>query len=213
MHHRLLILMAFAVSGCVGKAAVEPAAETADEVPATVEAIAAPPPPPDPLAPACIALLERLDAIQPLLAGVDVSLASQADRFDEAIAGLSRPAPEPSTLVCPPSVNASLGGKEIIGAIEWLFMEPPGRHFRARVDSGSETSSLSASDLVQFERDGDDWVRFTFSHDSADDTVEFELPVKRTVVIRQASSDDTERRLVVANSCRRPSSRSRTGAT
>ena len=47
-------------------------------------------------------------------------------------------------------------------------MEPPGRHFRARVDSGAETSSLSAKDVVEFERDGDDWVRFTFEHDSSD---------------------------------------------
>ena len=76
-------------------------------------------------------------------------------------------------------------------------MDPPGRHFRARIDSGAETSSLSASDVVEFERDGDDWVRFTFTHDNADESVEFELPIKRTVLIRQPGVDEPERRFVI----------------
>lgn len=197
MHPRLLIIAAFVVSGCVGTGTVEEASEMPDETREPVEVVQAPPPAPDPLAPACEALLERLDAMQPLLAGVDDSLTDQADRFDAAIASLSQPAPEPRALVCPPNMNGALGGKEIIGAIEWLYMDPPGRHFRARVDSGSETSSLSASDVIEFERDGDDWVRFMFRHESADESVEFELPVKRTVLVRQASSDSAERRFVV----------------
>ena len=52
-------------------------------------------------------------------------------------------------------------------------MDPPGHHYRARIDSGAETSSLSASEVIEFERDGDDWVRFTFQHDSADDAIDF----------------------------------------
>ena len=197
MHPRLLILMAFTVSGCVGTGTVEEAPAPPVEAPEPVEVVQAPPPAPDPLAPACVALLERLDAMQPTLAGVDESLAEQADRFDAAIASLSQPAPEPRALVCPPDSNGTLGGKEIIGAIEWLYMDPPGRHFRARVDSGSETSSLSASEVVEYERDGDDWVRFVFRHESADESVELELPIKRTVLVRQASSDSAERRFVV----------------
>ena len=77
-------------------------------------------------------------------------------------------------------------------------MDPPGRHYRARIDSGTETSSLSARDVVEFERDGDDWVRFVFEHDGSEaEPVEMELPIERTVLIRQPSMEELERRVVV----------------
>lgn len=152
---------------------------------------------PDPVPGECELLLESLREIQPLLDGLDESLIAQADRIDAVVADLNRPVLEPPALVCPPNMNGTLGGKEIIGAIEWVYMDPPGRHFRARVDSGAETSSLSASNVVEFERDGDDWVRFTFQHDSTNEAVEFELPIKRAVRIRQVSSEESERRFVI----------------
>ena len=40
-------------------------------------------------------------------------------------------------------------------------------------------------------------VAFTFEPDSADEPVQFELPIKRTVLIRQVSSDTPERRFVI----------------
>ncbi len=189
----LLITSAFCLTACAVRSP-EPA-EAAPPAQSIVETGA--PPEPGPMAEACVALLQRLDETGPLLAGIDDALEAQAERFDAAIATLSQPAPKPRALVCPPRMDGSLGGKEIIGAIEWLYMDPPGRHFRARVDSGAETSSLSASEVIEFERDGDEWVRFTFQHDSADESVRFELPIKRTVLIRQVSSDTPMRRFVV----------------
>ena len=196
----LLIASAFWLTACAVRSpepaeAAQPAEAGSTPAEGIVETIA--PAEPDPLAEACAELLLRLDETGPLLAGVEDSLETQAERFDAAIARLRQPAPEPRDLVCPPNMNDSLGGKEIIGAIEWIYMNPPGRHFRARVDSGAETSSLSASDVTEFERDGDDWVRFTFQHDSADEPVGFELPITRTVLIRQVSSDTPMRRFVV----------------
>lgn len=196
----VLITSVFWLTACAVRspnpAEVAPSAEA---VPPPAEGIigADAPAEPDPAAEACAALMQRLDETGPLLAGIEDSLEAQAERFDAAIATLSEPAPEPRKLVCPPNMNGSLGGKEIIGAIEWIYMNPPGRHFRARVDSGAETSSLSASEVTEFERDGDDWVRFTFQHDSADEPVGFELPITRTVLIRQVSSDTAMRRFVV----------------
>ena len=196
----VLIISAFWLTACAVRspqsAEAAPAAESDPEAAQPIVETAAPPQP-GPVAEACVALLQRLDETGPLLAGIDDALEAQAERFDAAIATLSQPAPKPRARVCRPNMNGSLGGKEIIGAIEWLYMDPPGRHFRARVDSGAETSSLSASDLTEFERDGDDWVRFTFQHDSADEPVRFELPIKRTVLIRQVSSDTPMRRFVV----------------
>ena len=145
---------------------------------------------------ACEQLLTSLDDTQPLLANLEQSLLTQSQQLEKALARLNESQRRPTASECP-STPASIGNKEIIGAIEWLFMDPPGRHFRARVDSGAETSSLSASEIVEFERDGKDWIRFNFQDDDADDAVHFELPIKRTVLIRQVSSADPERRFVV----------------
>ena len=111
---------------------------------------------------------------------------------------LDRPVPEPVELTaCIPDVAVDEPAKDLIGAIEWIYMDPPGRHYRARVDSGAETSSLSAQNLMEFERDGEDWVRFMFDHDGDDEGVEIELPVSRVVLVRQVSSEETQRRPVV----------------
>jgi hypothetical protein len=197
---RLLILLVLTTTGaCVTPRpeADQNAVSEAGEIAPVELTVRAPEPEPDPLPGACEVLLQSLEDTRPLLSGLDESFSEQTERIEAAIASLNQPMPEPRSLVCPPSGSGLPGGKEIIGAIEWLYMDPPGRHFRARVDSGSETSSLSATDVVEFERDGDDWVRFTFNHDSTDETVDFELPIKRTVLVRQVSVDEPERRFVI----------------
>ena len=189
------------VAGCGTTAnTVEPEAPPPTEIEpedAGVVIVEAPEPEPDPIPGECEVLLQNLQAIRPLLEGLDDSILAQSERIDEVVAELNRPVQEPPALVCPPNIDGSLGGKEIIGAIEWVYMDPPGRHFRARVDSGAETSTLGASDMVQFERDGEDWVRFTFQHESTEEAVEFERPIARTVLIRQLSSREPERRFVI----------------
>ena len=179
----------------------QPESDPPAEIPAVVAepAVAAPEPEPveAPVPGACELLLIRLEETQPMLENLDRSLMDQTERLDAAIASLNQPAPEPQALACPPNTSGALGSKEIIGAIEWIYMEPPGTHYRARVDSGAETSSLSAAKVVEFERDGEDWVRFFFQHDSSDEEVAFELPIKRTVLTRRLSSEAAERRIVV----------------
>jgi hypothetical protein len=166
-------------------------------VEAPVEIVVAPVVIEDPVPDACEILLTRLEETQPFLDNLDESLAGHAERIEQAIERINRPTPAPQIQECPTTGVALLDRKDVIGSIEWLYMDPPGRHYRARIDSGAETSSLSASDVVEFERDGDDWVRFTFQHNSADDTVELELPIVRTVLIRQASSAESDRRVTV----------------
>lgn len=146
---------------------------------------------------ACELLLNRLDETHPLLNSLDATVAEQTARIEEAIDEIKRPAPPPQIQDCPAVDTGLSGNKEIIGGLEWLYMDPPGRHYRARIDSGAETSSLSASDVVEFERDSEDWVRFSFQHDPSDEPILIELPIKRAVLIRQTSSAVAERRVVV----------------
>lgn len=145
----------------------------------------------------CEILRLKLEDTTPKLDALDEKLADYTQRLETAMAELRKPRPQPRPVKCPEPPPDVLGEKEVIGSIEWLYMNPPGRHYRARVDSGAETSSLSAQDIVEFERDGEDWVRFVFQPDSDDEPVEIELPQVRVALIRQVASDDADRRVVV----------------
>ncbi|MCX4186712.1 ATP-dependent zinc protease [Methylophaga sp. OBS4] len=100
----------------------------------------------------------------------------------------------------PPSVTNTVGNKLVLGRVEWLWIEAVNRVFKARIDTGATTSSISAQDVVVFERDGKRWVRFRLAPDETDDRYEVEAPLVRHVRIRQSSGDGDklDRRPVVS---------------
>ncbi|MGP9497972.1 MULTISPECIES: ATP-dependent zinc protease family protein [unclassified Halomonas] len=94
-------------------------------------------------------------------------------------------------------VDTTLDMKTMLGRSEWVGLPSVGTYLKARVDSGAETSSLSASDITRFERDGEDWVRFKLALTEDDSVVEslrnewIEAPVQRRVRIVQASGEES----------------------
>ncbi|MGF1753614.1 ATP-dependent zinc protease [Vibrio makurazakiensis] len=88
-------------------------------------------------------------------------------------------------------------GKLILGEEEWVFIPGLKETFKARVDTGATTSSISAVDIVPFERDGKDWVKFKIEHDGIN-SKELSLPVERWVKIKQSSAEGTQERAVIA---------------
>lgn len=49
----------------------------------------------------------------------------------------------------------------VIGLREWIALPELGMvGLRAKIDTGASTSTLHASDIVPFKRDGENWVRF-----------------------------------------------------
>ncbi|MDA0148392.1 ATP-dependent zinc protease family protein [Vibrio sp. LaRot3] len=87
-------------------------------------------------------------------------------------------------------------GRLILGEQEWVYIPGLEESFKARIDTGATTSSISATDIVPFERDGKDWVKFKIEHDNIK-SKEMALPVDRWVKIRQSSAEGTQRRAVV----------------
>ncbi|MEF1299096.1 RimK/LysX family protein, partial [Vibrio parahaemolyticus] len=65
--------------------------------------------------------------------------------------------PEPKK---PVKVQKTPDGMLILGSEEWVYVPAIDQTFKARVDTGATTSSISATEIVPFERDGKDWVQF-----------------------------------------------------
>ncbi|MBW3698078.1 ATP-dependent zinc protease [Vibrio sp. T187] len=106
---------------------------------------------------------------------------------------------EPEVDPKPPAVEdvkKTADGKLILGEEEWVFVPGLKETFKARVDTGATTSSISAVDIVSFERDGKDWVKFKIEHDGVN-SKELSLPVERWVRIKQSSAEEAQRRAVI----------------
>ena len=88
------------------------------------------------------------------------------------------------------------GDKMVLGELERVWIEPPGANLIARVDTGAHSSSVHAENLVEFERDGDDWVRFDLVLD--DEITTLERQVERYVRVYQQADKSGTRRPVVS---------------
>ncbi len=92
---------------------------------------------------------------------------------------------------------AAKGKKQVVGAVEKVFLAPPGVLLQARIDTGATTSSLDAENLEYFERNGEEWVRFSLIHPQKKTESILERKVVRIVRIIQAVAEDSERRPVI----------------
>lgn len=103
---------------------------------------------------------------------------------------------KPLPIIAPKSASST---PVVLGSVEQVHLDILDRSFDARVDTGAVTSSLSASDIQAFERDGKQWVKFKLLDDKSrkENDRWIEAPVIRYVKIRQSTSDKMERRAVV----------------
>lgn len=111
------------------------------------------------------------------------------------------PAPAPVNPIRPnaPQVQSKgrYQGKLVVGELEPVYLAVPGVIYEARIDSGAETSSLHATNIERFERDGERWVRFDIDDPTSEQTITLERELARNVRIIQASAEEAERRAVV----------------
>jgi outer membrane murein-binding lipoprotein Lpp len=91
------------------------------------------------------------------------------------------PAPVDQTPNPPASTD-----KLVVGELERVWLEPPGAYLVARMDAGVESNTLSARDVVIFERDGRRWVRFNVAVESGPVTIE--RPLRRNVRVSEGGA-------------------------
>ena len=82
------------------------------------------------------------------------------------------------------AATASAGNKQIVGWVEKARIYPGNLVLQAKMDSGADNSSLNVPHLVEFERDGEKWVRFELTGNS-EQTVLIERKVLRTAKIKR----------------------------
>ncbi len=96
-----------------------------------------------------------------------------------------------------PQSHGRYQGKLVVGELEKVYLPVPGLIYEARIDSGAQTSSLHATNIERFERDGERWVRFDIEDPKSKEPLTLERKLSRNVRIVQASAEDTERRPVI----------------
>jgi hypothetical protein len=138
----------------------------------------------DALRESCAAWGEELAALRAGLSGLEARLAEESS------------GPPPPAPACD-ARDAALADKLLVGRREDVWIEDLQLALPARIDTGAETASLDARNIREFERDGDDWVRFDIAHPKSGEPLTLERPVARVVLILQSTSEEPERRAVI----------------
>ncbi|BBL34867.1 hypothetical protein Nstercoris_01118 [Nitrosomonas stercoris] len=99
--------------------------------------------------------------------------------------------------------TASFDTLKILGWVEFVRLEPWGMKLSARVDTGANTSSMSAYNIEMFKKNGKQWVKFSFDFkkDSEERSVEIERPLLRMLKIKQHSGPSQARPVVSMEIC------------
>lgn len=108
------------------------------------------------------------------------------------------PMPAPASTPLPESESATAVGSQlpIIGAVEYVRLDPGNVLLEARIDTGAETTSIHAEQIRLVEKDGKRFVRFTILDPATGEALPMELRLRRRALIKRHDGEP-ERRFVV----------------
>jgi hypothetical protein len=89
--------------------------------------------------------------------------------------------------------------RKVLGWVERVVLLPYNFTVHAKLDSGADYSSLGASDVEEFDKDGSKWVSFILRNRYGDE-VKIERPIVRTATIK-GHVKNTKRRVVTIGIC------------
>lgn len=99
-------------------------------------------------------------------------------------------------LMLSPGVSA----KEVIGWVENVGVSSSNTIVKAKIDTGADSSSLHCECITPYERDGEQWVRFTVT-DVNEQTIPYEKKIIRTTKVKRHFGEVQERIVVRMGIC------------
>ena len=103
-----------------------------------------------------------------------------------------------AVVACAPALYAQK--KDALGWLEKVRLSPGDIVLTAKLDSGADSSSLNASGLREFERQGRKWVSFEISDRNGQKTI-LERPVVRTAMVKRRFGKPETRPVVSLGIC------------
>jgi hypothetical protein len=100
-----------------------------------------------------------------------------------------------------PSRAAQQDALPVAGWLERARISPGEVVMEAKLDSGALTSSLHATNIEKFERDGKGWVAFDVAGDDDGRRVRIERPIVRVAQVKSALGTDESRLTVTLGIC------------
>jgi hypothetical protein len=91
-------------------------------------------------------------------------------------------------------------GKQVVGWLEKVCIYPGNLVIHAKLDTGARNSSLNASHITEFTRNGEQWVRFKVTSRYGK-TVTFERKVQRVVKIKRHGANPQIRFAILLGIC------------
>lgn len=141
------------------------------------------------------------------LAAQKESLESEQAKAHKDNEPLNAETPQPDCLPVPAIENTSAGkieaplekidNKIVLGNREYVYLDPPGIELTARIDTGARTSSLNAMTLMEFERDGKPYVKFTIKNPQTGEPIEITRRLRRIAKIKERGDREAQERPVV----------------
>ena len=90
--------------------------------------------------------------------------------------------------------------KDIIGRVEKVRIFPGDLVLRAKIDTGARNSSLHATGLTKFEKNGETWVRFSVKNHLEEEAT-IERKVIRVAKLKQKGRDMERRPVIMLGIC------------
>ena len=82
--------------------------------------------------------------------------------------------------------------KSVYGYLEPVTLAPDEVTLTAKLDTGAETASISATDIQLYEKEGEAYVKFNVSHPKLEQTLHYNLPIVRYSKIKRRAIDGTQ---------------------
>lgn len=90
------------------------------------------------------------------------------------------------------SSSTTLAKKSVYGYLEPVTLHPDGTSVTAKLDTGANTASLSATDIRVYERVNKQYVKFKVTHPEIKKNIDYDLPLIRHVKIKNRAIDDSK---------------------